>query len=161
MRVLTTTCLLVLLVMLDVATVQAASLSNLTINAVILSKSQCRFRNPNSATIDFGNLDPSSGVPVATTTGLIIRCGGSADPATYLITDDNGLSSTGPGARRMQHTSLPGNFIPYYLSYTPATGTISRNTDAPITVNASILGTDYQSVPTGPYSDTVILTVAP
>ena len=161
MRYLTTTCLLVLLVTLSVTTGQAASLSNLTINAVILSKSNCRFTNPPTATLDFGNLDPASGAPVATSAGLTIRCGGSANPATFLISDDDGLNSSGPGARRMQHSTLPGNFIPYSMNYTPAAGTIPKNTNTPVTVNASILGPDYQSVPSGPYTDTVTLTITP
>ena len=146
--------------MIGATAAQAASLTNLTINAVVLSKSNCRFTTPN-ATLDFGNLDPTSGAPVATSGSLTIRCGGSANPATFLITDDDGLNSTGPGARRMQHTTLAGNFIPYSLVYNPATGTIPKNTNTPVTVDASILGTDYQTVSAGPYTDTVILTITP
>ena len=160
MRYLSTTGILILLLLIGVATVQAATLSTMTINAVVLTKSNCRFTTPN-ATLDFGNLDPTSGAPAATSGGLIIRCGGSADPATFLITDNDGQNSTGPGTRRMQHTTLAGNFIPYNMVYNPAAGTIPKNANTPVTVDVSILGTDYQSVPAGPYSDTVILSIAP
>lgn len=160
MRIATAHALLILLLLFGATGAQAASLFNMTINATVLSKSQCRFTST-AATLDFGNLDPGSGLPVATSAGLIVRCGGSANPATYLITDDDGLNSSGPGARRMQHTTLPGNFIPYSLSYNPATATISKNTNAPITIDATILGPDYQSAPAGAYTDTVVLTIAP
>lgn len=160
MRLFSTTGILLLLLMIGVTTAQAASLSTMTINAVVLSKSQCRFTTPN-ATLDFGNLDPTSGAPVATSGSVTIRCGGSANPATFLITDDDGLNSTGPGARRMQHTTLAGNFIPYSLTYSPTTGTIPKNTNVPVTVDASILGLDYQTVPPGAYSDTVTLIISP
>jgi spore coat protein U-like protein len=160
MSYLTTSGMLLLLLLIGSGNLYAASLSNISIDAVILSKSRCRFVTT-TATLDFGSLDPSSGVPVASSTTMTIRCGGSADPATFLITDDEGVNSIGPGSRRMQHTTLAGNFIPYSLSYTPATDTIPKNTNTPITINGSILGTDYQSIPPGAYSDTVVLTITP
>ncbi len=160
MRTLSASSILILILVTWATLTQAASLSTTTINAVVLSKSQCRFVTTN-ATLDFGNLDPTSGALAATSGSVTIRCGGSANPATFIITDDDGLNNTGPGARRMQHTTLPGNFIPYNLTYTPSNGTIPKNTNTPITVDASILGPDYQTVPAGAYTDTVILMIAP
>ncbi len=138
-----------------------ADTSNISVNATILSSSNCLFRPPKNVTVDFGNLDPLSGLNINLGASLIIRCAGSAPIATFAISDDDGLNETGPNANRMQHTVVATEFIPYSLSFSPTTATIPRNTDQVISISATLNGTDYQNAILGTYTDVITLTIAP
>ena len=138
----------------------AAGSTLLSVQAVVLSKSKCRFTTT-TATIPFGNLDPSSPVDVNQTLSINIRCGGSAPIATFLISDDDGLFESGPDGNRMQHLVQPTFFMPYSLTASPLSGTTPRNTDVAITITADILAASYATLPAGDYSDTVTLSIIP
>ncbi|HEX6828864.1 MAG TPA: hypothetical protein VF104_07785 [Burkholderiales bacterium] len=94
-------------------------------------------------------------------TAFDARCVGSANPATFAITQDGGRYETGPGQNRMRHASVTTEFIPYTLAISPQNGTVARNQSFPVTVTGNILGSNYQSAQAGAYSDTVILTINP
>lgn len=135
--------------------------SGITVNATILSNSNCRFVPPKSAAINFGILDPTSPVNVTVSSSLTVRCAGSAPLATFGITDDDGLNETGPNANRMGHSVVAGQYIPYSLSINPTSATIPRNTNQTITVTGTLNGVDYQNAIAGLYTDTVTLSVLP
>jgi spore coat protein U-like protein len=155
MRALTT--LLILTLLLQAGKLHAASLS-LAISALVLSKNQCKF-NTASGVLNFGNLDPSAPTPITRNATLTFTCRGSDAIAVYLISDDNGLYETGPGARRMRTPA--GSFIPYGLSYTPNSGSAPRNVAQAINLTGTLTAGSYATAPAGAYSDTVILTIVP
>jgi len=132
----------------------------MAISTTVLSKNQCKFSTA-SAVLDFGNLDPTSLVPVTATASLTFVCRGSDPVAVYLIGDDNGLNAAGPDARRMQHTTLPGTFIAYGLSYTPDTGSAPRNVAQILNITGTLAPGSFATAPAGAYADTVVLTIAP
>lgn len=139
----------------------AAGASNVTAGATVLSNSNCRFRAPGTATLNFGTLDAGNPVDVTVTATMEIRCGGPAPTATYLITDDDGLYESGLGAPQMRHASTFTAFLPYAFSYAPATATIPRNVNTPITLTGTVTGASYQTALVGSYADTVTLTINP
>lgn len=137
---------------------QAAPDSAIDVSATVLSISNCRFRTT-SATLAFGVLQTWNPVDVTVTAGLVIRCAGNAAPlATYFIFDDDGLNEGGPNAHRMRNGAA---LLPYAFSYAPATATIPRNTNTPITVTGTVYGSDYWNATIGTYTDTVTLTIVP
>lgn len=137
-----------------------AATGSLGLQAVVLSKSRCRFATT-TGTVPFGTLDPSAPTTVTQNLSLTIRCGGSEPLATFLISDDDGLYETGLDGNRLQHATIPTAFIPYTLSYTPTSSTIPRNTDQIIVVTAGIDASAYATQPAGNYADTVILSISP
>lgn len=138
-----------------------ASSTVIDVQAVVLSTSNCRFRPPRSATVDFGTLNPLTGGDVTIITSLTIRCGGSAPLATFSITDDDGLNETGPDANRMQHSVVLTEFMPYTLTLSPTSATIPKNTDQIITITADLLIADYQNAIAGLFIDTVTVNILP
>src|SRR5687768_4429423 len=68
-----------------------ADAMNMSVSATVLSQSNCRFRNVLSLLLDFGNINPASGINAVATTSFTIRCSGNADPATYTVSGGNGL----------------------------------------------------------------------
>lgn len=132
----------------------------LAVSAVILSKSSCKF-NSSAATLDFGNLDPVNAALVTASTTLPFVCHGSAPTATFQITDDDGLNETGLNANRLQHQSVSTAYIPYQLSYSPATASVPKNAAQTLTITGQIQASAYQTAIAGVYQDTVVLTIQP
>ena len=140
---------------------RAAPDAAVDVGATVISISNCRFRTT-SAALAFGVLQPWNPVDVTVTAQMDVRCAGNAAPlATYFISDDDGLHETGPNAHRMRNTTNAAAFLPYAFSYAPATATIPRNTNTPITVTGTVYGVDYQWAASGDYTDTVTLTIVP
>lgn len=133
----------------------------ISVSAVILSKSNCRFDNPATANLNFGTLDPLNPADVSVTATLSFTCMGSSSVATYLITDDDGLHDSGPGSPRMQHATDPTAFLPYLLALSPTTGSAPKNVAQTLTVKGTVLGSDYQSAIAGNYADTVTISIQP
>ena len=133
---------------------------NFTASAVVLSKNQCRFLS-NNITLDFGNLDPTSGVPVNASTTVNFRCQGSAPIASYSISDDDGMYETGPNANRMRHTVNAAQYIPYTLNMNPTSGNIPKNVTQTLTINGSISGAAYSTAEIGSYTDLVVISILP
>lgn len=142
----------------------AASGATVTMNvaATVLSKNQCRFTTT-TATLAFGTL--GAGVPtppdVQATATLTMRCMGSDDPATFLISDNDGLFETGIDSPRMRNTTLPTAYLPYSFSYTPVTATVPRLTNQTVTLSATVRGADYKNAALGTYADTIDLFILP
>jgi spore coat protein U-like protein len=115
----------------------------------------CRFSNTGS--ISFA-LDPANGADVL---GVIVQptfwC---TRNAAYTITDDLGTHELG-SVFRMQHTTIPAEFIPYSFTYTAAG--IGNGPTNLLTMNiaSTVLGSSYISAAAGDYSDTVTLEINP
>lgn len=137
----------------------AASNGAVSVSATVLSKSNCRFKNPTTATLAFGNLDPTNPIPVPASTTLEFICAGSAPLATYLISSGNGLHFS--GKRRMQNSSDLAFYVPYDLTLDPLTATVPKNSDQTLTINGLIAGADYRFASAGTYTDQVILSINP
>lgn len=134
----------------------------MSVAATVLSKNQCRFTTT-TATLAFGTL--SAGLPappdVQATATLTMRCVGVDDPATFLISDNDGLFATGVDSPRLQNTTLPAEYLPYSFSYTPITATVPRLINQTLTVSATVRGSDYKNAAMGIYSDTITLSILP
>lgn len=141
-----------------------ASAATLTMNvtATVLSKNQCRFTTK-TAILAFGTL--SAGVPsppdVQATASLLIRCVGVDNPATFLISDDDGLFAVGIDSPRMQNAVLPTAYLPYSFSYTPVSASAPTGSDVPVNLSATVRGFDYQNAALGTYFDTITLSILP
>lgn len=140
--------------------VNAADTAGVPVSATVLSKSNCKFRGANSVALAFGNIDPASVTAALASTGLVIRCAGSAGLASYALTLDDGLYGTGPGALRMKHASL-NVFLPYSVSLNPSSGSVAKNVDLAITVSGSVAPGDFQNAMIGGYADTLMITLNP
>ena len=81
--------------------------------------------------------------------------------ATFAISDDSGLNSTGVGAYRMQHAVTATAFLSYSVGYSPQTATIAKNTNQTITVTGTVTPTQYGNAIAGNFTDTVTVTVSP
>ncbi len=139
----------------------AAGTSTVNVAAVVLSKNTCKF-NSNTATVDFGNLDPSAPANVTINTLIDIVCNGNAALATFVISDDDGIHETGANANRLQHATLPAEYISYSFSYNPITATVPKGVAQTITLTGTISSAAYNiSTLPGVYSDTVIMTIVP
>jgi len=135
--------------------VWAADTTTVAVSANVVGT--CRFNNPGTITF---TLDPGIGGDVV---GFVTQpqfwC---TRNASYTITDDLGQHEAGPGGPfRMQHATIPTEFIPYSFTYT-ATGTGNGQTN-PITMNiaSTVLSASYTSAAAGSYTDTVRLTINP
>jgi spore coat protein U-like protein len=151
----------VLLAGMAASPARAADTKSLAVTAVVLSRSSCQFSTSTAATLDFGTLNPASGSTVVQSTSFNARCTGSANPATFLITQNSGLYKTGPDQNRMRHVSAATELIPYTLAISPSSGTVPKNQTFPVTVTGKVLGPGYQNAQFGNYSDTVVLTINP
>jgi spore coat protein U-like protein len=134
----------------------------LGVSATIPSWGYCGFQS-NSATLDFGNLDPANPTDVNANATLSFRCLGWPT-VTFYISHDSGLHGAGPNALRLANTTLSGAYIPYSISLTPTSGTIPTpiiSAVQTLTISGTIHGADYQTAYPGTYSDTVVLTIVP
>jgi len=149
-----------LLLAILIARTACAANSTITVSAVVLSKSLCKFRST-SAALDFGVLDPGNAVDVTMATSLEFRCMGSSPIATYAISDDDGMHETGPNTNRMGHLSVPTEFLPYGMTVSPDSGMVPKGEYRTLTVSGTVRGPDYRNSLPGTYSDTVVITINP
>jgi len=153
--------LIILFVILSCFVTQVLAVNiPLTLSAVVLSKSQCKF-NTKNATIDFGLLDPGAPVDVAGSASFDFTCIGNAPIASYAITIDDGLGSIVLGTPRMQHATDTTAFLPYSLSITPTSGTMPKKSVEILTIDATLPGSSYATAPAGIFSDTITITLLP
>jgi len=138
---------------------QAGSAS-LAVSAVVPSKSNCKF-NAGATVLPFGTIDPSSVSNATATMTRTFQCNGAAPLAIFSISAGDGLHASGPGARRMQHTTIPTEFMAYALTLSPASATVPKGTDQTLTVTGTIQPFEFQNVRAGAYQDTVVITLAP
>lgn len=140
---------------------QTGEVGTLTVSAVVLSRSNCRFVNGPPMNLNFGALDPANPVDVTRSATVDYVCRGSAPIAMFAFQDDGGRYETGPGARRMRHASLAADFLPYSLTYSPQSGNVPRNVRRTLTVTGTVNGSDYTGLAAGNYSDTVVISILP
>lgn len=138
----------------------AADTDIVSVGATVLTKNNCKFNNPSSASLAFGNIDPSSSGNATATATLSIRCGGASPIVSYALNHDSGLHETGVNANRMKQATL-NEYLPYALTLTPASGTIPKNTDQTITLSGTITPANFQNAAMGAYADTVVITLSP
>jgi hypothetical protein len=144
------------------ATSCLAGSTNLAVSATILSANQCKFKNPSSRVLAFGDLDPLNASDVTLQTTLQFVCNGKDPSISYFIGDDDGQNESAPDANQMQHLSLPANYLPYTFSVSPATGTEKvKGTIITLTITGTVRSEDYRMAFAGGYSDQIILTVQP
>lgn len=139
---------------------QAAGNVIVSVSATVLSKNNCKFQAPGSATLAFGNLNPSSSVSATVTATLVIRCTGSASVATYALTHNSGLYETGVNLNRMKHATL-NEYLPYALTLTPSSATVLKNTNQTITLSGTVMPASFENASQGAYADTVVITLSP
>ena len=138
----------------------AAAQSSVSVSAVILSKSNCKFDSNAVITLAFGEIDPSSNTNATATATRGFKCGGSAANATFLITADDGLHASGAGQRRMKHATL-NEYMSYSIALSPETATVPRNSAQTLTITGTITPAQFADVPAGGYSDTVLISLLP
>lgn len=135
-------------------TALAGDTANVAVSASVTGT--CKFNSGGSIAF---TLDPTS---AAAATGVVTNPAFWCTKGTsYTVTDNSGLYAAS-GARRLRHSTILTEFIPYTFSYT-ATGSGTGKT-TPITLtlgSASVANVDFVNAAAGPYADTVILTIAP
>ncbi len=137
---------------------QCADSHTILINAVLLSKSICRF-NTGSSTISL-SIDPAASASATATGSVAFRCVGSAATASYGVSNDNGQYGSSPTSLRMRHSTSLTQYMNYSLSY-PYSGTTPKNTNTTFTVTVSVTPADFQNLVPGTYADTVVLSIVP
>lgn len=137
-----------------------AASGTLSVSAVVLSASNCKFRPGSGTLLDFGTIDPSSASNKTGSVTMVVRCQGSADPATFIVTAGDGLYSTGPALPRMRHTVNVVEFLPYTLN-TPISGTIPKGVDTNVVITGTTTPAQFQNAIAGTFADTVVLTLSP
>ncbi len=138
----------------------AGGTNSLLVSATVLSKNICKF-NTASSTINFGNLNAANSTDVTASATITFRCLGSAPVAAYAITQDDGLYETGPSANRMRHATITTEYLPYTLTFNPASGTVAKNVPQNVTITGTVKASDYRTVAAGAYSDTVVISIVP
>ena len=138
----------------------AAGSAIVSVGATVLSKNNCKFNHPPSATLAFGNIDPSSSANATATATLTIRCGGASPTVSYALNHDSGLHETGVNANRMKHATL-NEYLPYAFALSPSSATIPKNTNQTITITGTMTPANFQNAAMGTYADTVVVTVSP
>lgn len=146
------------MVLLIVCEGLAAGINSLTVTATVLSKSRCRFNSVTSS-LNLGTLDPANPIDVTVSTTISFVCRGSANPATFSISDDGGMNNS--GVPRMRHTTAPSEFLPYNLTLSPTSGTVPKNVNQTLTITGKVLASDYQNSYMGNYNDTVVISIVP
>lgn len=154
--------LIALLLFAAEASVLAASNGDVAVSVTVLSDNTCTFSPPGTATLAFGNLDPTNPIPVAASDELEFHCGGKDKFVTFFISSGNGLHFSG-GSKRMLNFSDPTAYIPYALTLSPETATIPKNLNPKpiLTITGQINGADYRYASAGDYLDEVTLSINP
>ena len=133
----------------------ALDTNTLTVSASVVGT--CKFTIPKASTLDFGTLDPSSGLLINGSATAQFWC--TKGVTTDTIVADLGANPSGP-TRRMKDIAGT-DLIPYTLDLVTPIAGVNAGPALPRTLN--ITGTvafdDYKSVAAGSYADTVILTI--
>lgn len=132
----------------------AAGTNTLTVSANVVGT--CMFSSPTS-TLAFGPLDPALTTDAAGTGTTNFWC---TKNATYTVSDDLGLYKSG-AQRRMQHATIPTEYVPYSMTYTTTGIGAGKTTPITLTLSGTVVNADYVNAAAGNYADTVIITVTP
>jgi spore coat protein U-like protein len=150
------------LALLACATVPtSAAPMGMGVAAVVVSKSNCSF-NAKNLLLQFNPIDPASTTDATASVAGRITCnGGQSNTVTLAFTLGPGKHSTGPDARRMQHTVVTTEYLAYSLSISPASANIKKNSSLDFTVTGTIRPFEFQDAAAGDYLDQVQIFVAP
>lgn len=146
-----------LAVTITTTTSSFASSTNVAVSATILSKNECKFKNPSNRSLPFGNLDPLNAIDVSLERELTFTCYGKDDPVSYLIGD----GATPPGAHRMQRLNPSVAYLPYTLTLESEPGPINNGDEIKLKITGTVEADDYRLAPAGVYSDEVKITILP
>lgn len=138
-----------------------ADSASITVTAVVLSKSNCKFSGGGAMTLAFGTINPSSASNATATATRNFSCNGSAPNATFLISAGDGLYASTPGVRRMRHGTTLTEYMTYGLALSPTSATVPKGSTQTLTVTGTLTPTDFGNVLSGSYSDTVAITLTP
>lgn len=138
-----------------------ADTGSLSVSAVVLSKSNCKFSSNAALALNFGTIDPSSGSSATASATVGFSCGGSAPMASFSIAAGDGLYPLGAGARQMRHASVLSEYLAYSLVLSPEMATVPKNAVQTLTVTATVTPGAFGNAIAGTYSDTVALTLNP
>lgn len=139
-----------------------SALAASTTHAVAVSATitgNCKFQAASGATLAFGTIDPSGAGNVTTSGTATYRCTTGVSPT---VTSDDGLNELAAGAPRMR-IGATTNYLPYSFSLAglvAGTGHGAGN-DKTLTINGTVLQSDYANAAAGAYVDTLTLTIAP
>lgn len=139
----------------------AANATSVSVLAVILSKSNCKFSSTTGSVLAFGTIDPSSTVNATATALPTFTCNGSAPTATFFISSDDGLHSVSSGNPRMQHAVTATEFLPYSVTLTPASASVPKGSTQTLTLTGAVTPSSFNSAIAGTYTDTLVLTITP
>ncbi|WBY03761.1 spore coat protein U domain-containing protein [Ramlibacter tataouinensis] len=137
----------------------AGQSTTLAVSANVLSKSNCKFDSNAVSALNF-NIDPSSASDLTVSTTRTFTCNGSANPASFSVTASNGNHASG-GTRRMRHGVTLTAYLPYTLSFSPASGSVAKGASSTLTISGTVASADFQPALLGSYSDTVTVTLSP
>jgi len=150
----------VIVLLILAAGVAAAATTTVAVSARVVGT--CRFNS--GGTMAFGDLTYDlAGNPAGTgqvTSTLTFWC---TKGASYAINDDAGLYDLVAGTQSMRSTTLgTPEYIPYSLTYAPATGTGGGpvGNDITLTLTGQV-GPVYGANTPDDYADTVTLTITP
>ena len=137
-----------------------AASGTLSISAVVLSASNCKFRPGTGTLLNFGSIDPSSLANKTATVNMVVRCNGSAGTATFALTLGDGLNPVGPSQPRMRHTVNAAEYLGYSAS-APASVTTPKGVDTNVLITGTVTPAQFQNAIAGTFTDTVIVTLSP
>jgi hypothetical protein len=60
----------------------------------------------------------------------------------------------------MRHATAP-EFLPYALAFSPASGTIPKNTPGTLTLLGTVRWADFRGSTAGAYTDSVVVSILP
>lgn len=133
----------------------AVDTNTLTVTASVAGT--CKFVAPKTSALSF-TLDPSVGGNISASTSTTFWC--TKGVTTGPFTNNTGLHFA--AGKNQMLASVGTDVIPYTLTLAPDAavnaGPVSPRT---LTIQGTVLGTDYTSKSAGTYSDTVILSVTP
>lgn len=133
----------------------AADDATVTVRAEVLPRCNFLFSSP---IINFGSLDPNSGVDANASTNLNLWC---TKGMNFTIVDNNGLYSLDENTPRMKHETY-NDYIPYTLNYEKKSGSGNGpSTPEEVSIFVTIDRDSYINAREGNYSDVVTISINP
>lgn len=138
----------------------SAASGSLTLSAVVLSASNCKFRGGSGTLLDFGTIDPSSLVAKTASVTMIVRCNGSAGTAIFSLAANDGVHALGPAQPRMRHVVNAAEYLAYSV-VAPSGVSTPKGVDTNVNITGVVTPAQFQNAIAGNFTDTVIVTLSP
>lgn len=139
---------------------RASGSHDVNVSATVLSKNKCSFTNDGPTALAFGAIDAWSSADKTANATTTFKCVGSSAIASYFISSNDGLYSTGSDSPRMRHATTLTEFLPYTLNF-PQSGNAPKNQQQTLTITGTVQPSGFANAAPGAYADTVTLTIAP